>query len=136
MNEGWVKYTGDNPPTDTSKHVLWQGSKESTYHMRAGRPCSTDTAYSGLLGWRWCYVDPYVEPEPEVHEVLYLVKSDEIPGYYESMSSTYGKATRYRRCVGMDMREDVDRTCHCGVCDTLMATRDRFCPACGAEVKR
>ena len=64
----WIKYDGTNPPTDTTKHVIWEWIVSSHVH-----PHYTTT---WLAGWardkrvpdnfrRYAYIDPYKEPLPK-----------------------------------------------------------------------
>ena len=64
----WIKYTGDNPPTDTSRglHMWWMRSVEN-YWSPGWNPVWLG---NGLVAYK--YHDPYVEPEPEMPDVVWV----------------------------------------------------------------
>ena len=97
---------------------------------------------NGLVAYK--YHDPYVEPEPEMPDVVW-VSGWALPdgeGHWVREEIIHGSGrNRYRRCVEitpvlLGHVESVlcDRTC--GKCSAQMMMADHFCPRCGAEVKR
>ena len=66
MTPSWTEYDPNNPPTDTSKHVLWE-----VEHANGETGAISWAKDSGhrvplAIAKRWLYIEPYVKPEPEL----------------------------------------------------------------------
>ncbi len=61
MESNWIKYTGDNPPTNTSKDVRWRVTGRHHIHSLAGE--SKEEHHVPETAVAYQYLEPYKEPE-------------------------------------------------------------------------
>jgi len=75
----WVTYTGDNPPTDATKHVVW----ECLNGRIVGYPASATNADNRIPahGQRYQYIDASTPPTPEMPERIFAWKTHQDPNY-------------------------------------------------------
>lgn len=135
MNEGWIEYDGSEAtkPPKGKRVVVYFRDKTLAQGPVEGWDWSITGEGGDILAWGYAYV----EPEPEMPEVEYLVINSN--GWLVSATAAEiegSKSIRYRRCVEMTPKIDDMGDARCSLCGAYLVFRDRFCPSCGAEVKR